>query len=148
MKVLVTGASGFIGSHLVKRLLQLNYQVVNLDIKRSHISRFYQVDINHRQALERIFEKEKPDKICHLAALTGVRESIKQPQAYFKTNVLGTLNLLELAVKYGVKDFFFASSSSVYGNQKKAPFKEPDGADKPISPYAASKRSAELLLYT
>jgi len=147
MKILVTGASGFIGSHLVKKLLKLNHQVVSLDIRRSRISRFYKADINCRQALERIFEKEKPDKICHLAALTGVRESIKQPQAYFKTNVLGTLNLLELAVKYEAKGFFLASSSSVYGNQKKVPFKETDCADKPISPYAASKRSAELLLF-
>lgn len=149
MKILVTGGSGFIGSHLIARLLRLNHSVVNLDKTRRQIKevKFYKADINHRKSLEKIFQREKPEVVYHLAAKTGVRESINQPQVYFQTNVLGTLNLLEAAVKYGVKGFFFASSSSVYGNQKKAPFKETDCADKPISPYAASKRAAELLIY-
>ncbi len=154
MKILVTGGSGFIGSHLIRKLIHLNHRVVNLDHRRSPINqvryrqgvKFYLVDINHQQALEKVFQREQPKAIYHLAAKTGVRESLRQPQTYFQTNVLGTLNLLEAAVKYGTKDFFFTSSSSVYGQQKKSPFHEDSQTSRLISPYAVSKRSAELLI--
>lgn len=154
MKILVTGGSGFIGSHLVARLACLNHSVVNLDKRRSPAGemsnkrqfKFYQADINDQEALKKIFQKEQPEVVYHLAAKTGVRESLKQPQVYFQTNVLGTLNVLEAAVQHDAKDFFFTSSSSVYGQQKKSPFCEDRQTSRLISPYAVSKRSAELLV--
>ncbi|MFA7466439.1 MAG: NAD-dependent epimerase/dehydratase family protein, partial [Parcubacteria group bacterium] len=100
-----------------------------------------------KKLLERIFKKEKLDKVMHLAALAGVRNSLLDPMAYEEVNVRGTLNLLEMARKYKIKNFVYASSSSVYGNNKKQPFSETDSVDTPISPYAATKKATELLAH-
>jgi UDP-glucuronate 4-epimerase len=97
--------------------------------------------------LEKIFKTEKLDKVMHLAALAGVRNSLLDPLAYEDVNIKGTLNLLEMARKYKVKNFVYASSSSVYGNNKKQPFSETDNVDTPISPYAATKKATELLAH-
>jgi UDP-glucuronate 4-epimerase len=117
------------------------------DFKNYPRFKFYTEDIRNFKALERIFEKEKPDKIVHLAAKVGVRPSIENPFIYEDVNIKGALNLLELARKYKIENFICASSSSVYGGNKKIPFSETDPADFPISPYAATKKSAELLCY-
>jgi len=109
---------------------------------------FYKADICNFKAMKKIFEKEKPEKVIHLAARAGVRPSIENPFIYEETNIRGTLNLLELAKNAKVKSFVFASSSSVYGNQKKIPFSETDNVDNPISPYATSKKAGELLCFT
>lgn len=165
MKILVTGGAGFIGSHTIRKLLSLHYAVVCVDnfnsyydpkIKEHNILDFkknknftlYKKDICDIGEMEKIFKKEKPDKIIHLAARAGVRPSIENPDLYFQTNVLGTLNLLKLSVQYHCQNFVYASSSSVYGSNKKIPFSEKDSTDNPISPYAASKKGAEELCYT
>ncbi|MFC1655701.1 NAD-dependent epimerase/dehydratase family protein [Patescibacteria group bacterium] len=162
--VLVTGGAGFIGSHTVKKLLDLGNRVVCVDnfndyyspdVKRHNASEFlgnlgsklYVADICDYLKLREIFEKEKPDKVCHLAARAGVRSSIYDPLLYQDVNVKGTTNILDLCVKCGVKKLVFASSSSVYGHTKKIPFREKDCTDKPISPYAATKKSSELMAH-
>lgn len=164
-KILVTGGAGFIGSHLTRRLLELGYHVVCVDdlndyyspkIKRKNIApflkeknfRFYKGDICDYDRLLEIFKHEKFDIVAHLAAWAGVRPSIANPYLYEKVNIGGTLNLLDLAAKYKIENFVFASSSSVYGNNKKIPFSESDPVDNPISPYAATKKSCELLAAT
>ncbi|EKD58674.1 MAG: hypothetical protein ACD_56C00073G0003 [uncultured bacterium] len=164
MKILVTGGAGFIGSHLSKTLIERDDQVVIIDnfndyyepqLKEDRIKmilkkckfKLYRVDIRDEKTLEKIFKKEKIDKVVHLAAMAGVRNSLKNPLLYEDVNVRGTMNLLELAVKFGIKNFVYASSSSVYGNNKKLPFSESDSVDMPISPYAASKKSCELMAH-
>ncbi|MEP7162680.1 MAG: GDP-mannose 4,6-dehydratase, partial [Candidatus Moraniibacteriota bacterium] len=109
--------------------------------------KLYRGDIRNRVFLEKIFKKEKPAKIIHLAAMAGVRNSLKNPALYADVNVMGTINLLDLAVKYKAKNFVYASSSSVYGNNKKIPFAESDPVDTPISPYAATKKATELIAH-
>ena len=147
-KILITGGAGFIGSHLTKALLKQNKSVISLDNFDDYYNpNIKKENINDFKALEYIFEKEKPDKIVHLAAKVGVRASIENPFIYEDVNIKGTLNLLELAKKYKVENFICASSSSVYGENKKIPFSETDPVDFPISPYAATKKSAELLCY-
>lgn len=164
-KVLVTGGAGFIGSHLCDGLLSIGKSVICLDNLNSYYSPkrkikniqhnldndkfiFITLDIQKKNQLELLFKRHKISKIVHLAARAGVRPSIEQPLWYRDTNVSGTINLLELAKTYGVKQFVFASSSSVYGNNTKIPFDEEDSVDKPISPYAASKKAGELFCYT
>ncbi|RLE44906.1 epimerase [Candidatus Woesearchaeota archaeon] len=163
--ILVTGGAGFIGSHVCDKLLQLGKKVICIDNLNPYYSPirkiknikhnfdnpnfvFYNVDIQDKDQLEEIFKKHKIDKICHLAARAGVRPSIEKPLWYRDTNVTGTLNLLELAKEFKVHNFIFASSSSVYGKNKKIPFSETDNVDYPISPYAASKKACELFCYT
>lgn len=165
MKLLVTGCAGFIGSHVGEALLKRGDSVVGVDEVNDYYDIrqkdknllllsaypefvFYKEDIRNYAALKSIFEKEKPEKVVHLAARAGVRPSIQEPILYQEVNVGGTLNLLELAKDYQVKSFVFASSSSVYGNQKKVPFSEEDDVNNPISPYAATKRAGELLCHT
>jgi UDP-glucuronate 4-epimerase len=165
MKILVTGCAGFIGSHVCEALLKRGDFVIGVDelndyynvrIKRQNLEilkasksfKFYKEDIRNYNGIRKIFEKEKPEKVVHLAARAGVRPSIEQPLLYEEVNVKGTLNLLDLAKDYKVKSFVFASSSSVYGNQKKVPFSEKDNVDNPISPYAATKKAGELLCHT
>src|SRR3989344_126006 len=121
MNFFITGGAGFIGSHLIKELLEKNHRNICL--------------------------KNNFDCVVHLAARAGVRPSIYYPKLYADVNILGTLNILECAKKYKVKKCIFASSSSVYGNNKKVPFLEIDPVDFPISPYAATKRAGELLCY-
>ena len=164
--ILVTGGAGFIGSHLVDRLLaEGGWHVTVLDdfndfydpsIKRenirAHLSnpkfKLSEADIRDRDALEKAFTETKFDCIVHLAARAGVRPSLKDPRLYVETNINGTLNLLDLARARGVKHFIFGSSSSVYGAKQKIPFSEEDPIFNPISPYAATKAAGELLCHT
>lgn len=164
--ILITGGAGFIGSHLVDRLLsERGWRVTVVDdfndfyepeIKRENISahkknpayRLFEADIRNQTALGQVFEESGFDCIVHLAARAGVRPSLSQPQLYAETNINGTLNLLELARKHGIKQFVFGSSSSVYGINTTVPFSEDDPIRQPISPYAASKAAGELLCHT
>src|SRR5713226_2091604 len=163
MKVLVTGGAGFIGSHLVEKLLADGHDVAILDdfndfydpqIKRDNISAVanqiavHEVDLRDESKVVNVFRREKFDAIAHLAARAGVRPSISQPQLYYDTNVDGTLHLLEAARMTGVQRFIFASSSSVYGVSKTAPFSEDLHLTQTISPYAATKIAAEFLCST
>ena len=166
---LVTGAAGFIGSHLCETLLQQGFDVVGLDnmnhyydpdIKQNNLLSvekvahaagrefsFYMGDIRHQDKVAQILRQDKIDTIFHLAAMAGVRPSLQNPRLYVDVNELGTINLLEEAKNAGVQKFIFASSSSVYGNQLKTPFAESDNVDHPISVYAATKKSGELLCH-
>lgn len=164
--LLVTGGAGFIGSSLIESLVKNpSYKIICLDDlnnyyspkqKQKNISSFlgknnflfYKTDIANYQKLEKIFKKHKINKIIHLAARAGVRASLKQPLLYQKVNVEGTLNLLELARKYKVPHFIYGSTSAIYGDQEKVPFSENDPCNRPISPYAATKKAAELLCHT
>ncbi len=164
MSTLVTGGAGFIGSHLCEALLSGGRRVVCVDdfndfydpaIKEHNVAgcrknrnfALYRADIRDIDALKKIFAKEKPEKIVHLAARAGVRPSIAQPLLYEEVNVKGTLNLLELARRHNARQFVFGSSSSVYGLNR-APFSEADTDLRPISPYAATKKAGEELCYT
>jgi len=164
MKILITGGAGFIGSHLAKKLMNRGDEVIIIDnfndyydpkLKKDRIKKFlkdykftlHRGDIRNYKLLEKIFKKEKLDKIVHLAALAGVRNSLLNPLDYEDVNIKGTMNLLELSVKHKIKNFVYASSSSVYGNNKKQPFSESDNVDTPISPYAATKKATELLAH-
>ena len=110
--------------------------------------RIYRGDICNTTLMEHVFEKERPEWICHMAARAGVRPSIQDPFVYIHSNVEGTTRLMELSRKYNVKNFVFASSSSVYGGSKSTYFDEEEVVDHPISPYAATKKICELLSYT
>lgn len=165
-KILVTGGAGFIGSHLVENLLaEENRQIVVVDnfndfyspeIKRANISAFLdnprfrlcETDICDGENLLKVFAENRFDAIVHLAAWAGVRPSLENPGLYTRVNVSGTLNLLEAAKDFGVKQFVFGSSSSVYGVNCKIPFSEEDRVQQPISPYAATKAAGELLCHT
>ncbi|KAL4731328.1 putative secondary metabolism biosynthetic enzyme [Fusarium chlamydosporum] len=164
--ILVTGGAGFIGSHLVEALLAEGcWKVAVVDnfddfyspeIKRANLAGLirnpnltvYEADIRDVEAMQAIFADNDFDVIVHLAARAGVRPSLEYPNLYFDTNVTGTLNLLNCAKDFGVKQFVFGSSSSVYGLGAKAPFSESYKASQPISPYAASKSAGELLCHT
>ena len=167
MKILLTGAAGFIGSNLAESLLARGDEVCAVDIfndyynplrKERNIQEaasqpnytLYRTDIRDFDGLKAIFEKERPDKICHLAGMANVRYSLKHPLLFEEVNIRGTLNLLELARQYQTEHFVFASSSSVYGGRldNGVPFNEDDRVDAPISTYGATKRSAELLAHT
>lgn len=165
MHILVTGGAGFIGSHLIEKLLKDEHTVVCLDnfndyydpsIKRQNIKTaltssnysLVESDILNVSGLETLFSRHRFDVIVHLAARAGVRPSIEQPLLYERVNVQGTMNLLEQCRIHNVKKFVFASSSSVYGANKKVPFEESDPVDNPISPYAATKKAGELVCYT
>src|ERR1051325_3892825 len=164
--ILVTGGAGFIGSHLVDRLLsEGDWQVSVVDdfndfydpaIKHATASRHEQnsnyrlfaADIRDRDALKQIFSSQPFDVIVHLAARAGVRPSLAQPLLYAETNINGTINLLEFAREHGIRQFVFGSSSSVYGVNEKVPFSEDDPIFNPISPYAATKAAGELICHT
>jgi UDP-glucuronate 4-epimerase len=168
-KVLITGGAGFVGSHVAEYLLSRGDDVVIIDevndyydvaIKESNLKllrdlypseerlSIYRGDICDADLMEYIFEKEKPQWVCHMAARAGVRPSIQDPFVYIHSNIEGTTRLLELSHKYGVKNFVYASSSSVYGGSKSTFFSEEEAVDRPVSPYAASKKACELLAYT
>jgi UDP-glucuronate 4-epimerase len=164
VKLLVTGGAGFIGSHLVDRRLARGDRVVVLDdfndfydpaLKRANVRahlphpcyRLAEGDIRDRALVFRLFTEERFDAVLHLAARAGVRPSLAQPVLYEEVNCIGTLHLLEAAVAHGKPRFIFASSSSVYGVNAKIPFAENDPIDRPISPYATTKRSGELFVY-
>ncbi len=165
MKILVTGGAGFIGSHFCERLVKEGIGVVCVDdlndyynpefkkknlawLKKQKRFCFKDIDICNQRRLRGVFKAHKIDKIVHLAARAGVRASIENPKIYEEVNVGGTLNLLKLSVENKVGQFILGSSSSVYGNSKKIPFEETDSCDSPISPYAATKRAAELLTFS
>ncbi len=158
---LVTGGAGFIGSHLVDRLLADGYKVTAVDnfdhfydpaLKRRNIASqlkhpkyaLVEVDIRDLESMQAKLSGDY-DVIIHIAAKAGVRPSIEDPRGYYETNVGGTQNILELSHKWGVKQFVFASSSSVYGENPNVPWREDDYVLKPISPYASTKVSCELL---
>lgn len=164
MRYMVTGAAGFIGFHLANELLRRGIEVVGVDdlnnyydvklkndrlalLKKNKNFTFYKADMSDMLSLEEVFKKEKIDKVCHLAAQAGVRRSIEDPFVYEKSNILGFLNILECLKKYEIKDLVYASSSSVYGDNKKVPFSEDQKIDKPISFYAATKASNELFAH-
>jgi len=163
MRVLVTGGAGFIGSHLVEKLLAASHDVVVLDdfndfydpqIKHANIAGFakdvtvYHVDLRDGESVRNLFHREKVNAIAHLAARAGVRPSIQYPRLYYDTNVTGTLHLLEAARVTGVERFVFASSSSVYGASKTVPFSEDEHLSQTFSPYAATKVAGEFLCST
>lgn len=164
IKILITGGAGFIGSACAKALIDRGDEVVIIDnfndyydpsLKEARIKKFlkgykfklYRGDIRDEKLVNKIFQTEKIDKVIHLAAMAGVRNSLIDPKLYLDVNVMGSVNLLEAAVKHKIKNFVFASSSSVYGNNKKTPFAESDNVDTPISPYAASKKADELIAH-
>lgn len=165
MHILITGGAGFIGSKIAQYLIDRGDEVSLIDnfndyydpsLKRDRISELlrgkdhilYEGDIRDESFLEKIFSTKSIDKVVHLAAMAGVRSSIEKPLLYEEVNVRGTMLLLEMVKKYPVKHFVYASSSSVYGNNKKIPFSENDSVDHPISPYAATKKATELLAHT
>jgi len=165
MRFLVTGGAGFIGSSLADNLLLQGHEVVCLDnfdnfydpeIKKENVSnaltystyRLIDGDIRDKQLLQSVFSENKIDMVIHLAARAGVLPSVQNPELYYDVNVMGTLYLLECMQKANVKKLIFASSSSVYGNNKNVPFSENMVVDYPISPYAASKKAGELLCHT
>jgi UDP-glucuronate 4-epimerase len=165
MKILVTGAAGFIGSHLANKLCNCGNQVVGLDnfndyydpqIKYQNANRLKQhahftmiaADIRDRDYLFNLFQQEKFDAVAHLAAMAGVRNAVEQPDLYIAVDYNGTQNLMDAARDNGVGNFVFASTSSVYGNTEQIPFVETDPCDRPLQPYAAAKRAAEILGYT
>jgi len=163
-KILVTGVAGFIGFHLSKALLERGIKVCGYDnlndyydvsLKEARLDilhkydgfSFYKNDLCDMDVLEDLFKKEKFDIVVNLAARAGVRNSITNPRAYVESNIVGFFNILELCRHYPVKHLIFASSSSVYGDNKKVPFSVEDKVDKPVSLYAATKKSDELMAY-
>ncbi len=166
MKILVTGAAGFIASKVVELLLADNHTVIGLDnindaydvrLKQWRLKQlanhpsftFHQLDIVDRAALQHtIFAHHTFDAVINLAARAGVRQSVEMPEVYIETNISGTLNLLELCRTFETKKFVMASTSSLYGSNNPRPFHEDSNTDRPLSPYAASKKAAESLCYT
>jgi UDP-glucuronate 4-epimerase len=163
--ILITGAAGFIGFHLTKKLCGLgfnavgidnlnNYYDVNLKHSRLHALesnpnfKFHQMDLTDRETLNQLFESNKFEYVINLAAQAGVRYSLVNPHAYVESNVLGFMNILEGCRHNSVKHLIYASSSSVYGANKKIPFSIHDNVDHPVSLYAASKKANELMAHT
>ncbi|MED4795952.1 GDP-mannose 4,6-dehydratase [Priestia megaterium] len=162
---LITGAVGFIGYFLSKKLLELGCTVIGIDnindyydIKLKHTRleqlepyekfTFLKVDISNKEALTNVFKEHKPSIVVNLAAQAGVRYSIENPDVYMQSNVIGFYNILEACRHYPVDHLIYASSSSVYGANKKVPFEESDFVDHPVSLYASTKKSNELMAHT
>ena len=165
MRILVTGTAGFIGFHLAKRLVEENYEVVGVDnlcpyydvnLKLDRIKqiehyknfKFIKLDLKDTEHVFKLFDEEKFDYVLHMAAQAGVRYSLKNPYQYIDSNILATVNLFEAVKKHQVKHFVLASTSSVYGANKNIPFSVHHNVDHPISLYAATKKSAELIAHT
>ena len=164
MKILVTGSAGFIGFYISKYLLERGDEVVGLDnfndyyevslkedrdkiLEKYGNFRLYRGDLENLDFVKKIFKENKINKVCHLAAQAGVRHSLIYPHSYIQTNLVGFTNLIDEAKNADVKDFIYASSSSVYGNNKKIPFSVEDRVDAPASLYGATKKSNELIAY-
>ena len=169
-KVLITGAAGFIGFHSSQRLIEEGYEVIGIDnfnnyydvkLKKARIEyiekskksihkkwKFIKCDLLERTKLDEIFDKYNPEYVINLAAQAGVRYSIDNPREYINSNIIGFMNLIECCRYSNVKHFVYASSSSVYGGNKTIPFKEDQGVNHPVSLYAATKRSNELIAHT
>ena len=167
MKILITGCAGFIGFHLTYKILDnFNYCIFGIDnlnnyydlsLKNQRIKKlkninkkfkFSKIDIQNEKRIDKLFKVEKFDCVINLAAQAGVRYSIKHPEKYFNSNIKGFFNILCASKKFKVKHMIFASTSSVYGNQTKFPIKEDANTDKPLSFYAASKKSNEVMAYS
>ena len=163
--ILITGAAGFIGSFLSKRLLKEGYQVIGIDnlndyyevsLKTTRLKElepfdnfiFIKEDISNKDAIKKVFKEFKPNIVINLAAQAGVRYSLENPDVYIQSNIVGFFNILEACRYYPVEHLIYASSSSVYGANKKVPFEETDFVDHPVSLYAATKKSNELMAYT
>ena len=163
MNVLITGAAGFIGMHTTLKLLERGDEVIGIDnindyydvgLKKARLEKlkkykkftFFQLCLEDRIEIEKIFTKYKPERVIHLAAQAGVRYSLENPLAYISANIEGFVNILEGCRHNDVKHLTYASSSSVYGGNKKLPFSEHDNIDHPVSLYAATKKSNELML--
>lgn len=164
MTVLVTGGAGFIGSHLTRALLARGERVVCLDNfndyyaparKRANVAPFLahpaytlvEGDIRSAATVDEVFARHRPARVAHLAAMAGIPPSVRDPVLYEQVNVGGTVQVLKAAVEHGVRTFALASSSSVYGATTRVPFREDDPADRPLAPYAATKRAAELMAH-
>ena len=164
-KILITGAAGFIGFHLTTLLLDKGYQVIGVDnmndyydtqLKEDRLSilqqhnnfTFYKIDLKDKRLVDKLFKKYKTDYVINLAAQVGVRYSITNPYAYIDSNIIGFMNILEACRNYQVKHLLYASSSSVYGGNKVAPFSTNHNVDHPVSLYAATKKSNELMAHT
>ena len=165
MKILITGTAGFIGYHLSKKLLDESYQVIGIDnlndyydpsLKQSRLEilgkynnfNFQKVDLKDKTGIDNIFETQRPTHVINLAAQAGVRYSIENPHAYVDSNLIGFMNILEACRNYPVEHLLYASSSSVYGGNKVAPFSTNHNVDHPVSLYAATKKSNELMAHT
>ena len=165
MKVLLTGAAGFIGMHVALRLLERGDEVVGLDnlndyydvrLKEARLARltpaagfrFVRMAVEDRDGMAKLFEAERFDRVVHLAAQAGVRYSLQNPNAYIDANIVGFMNVLEGCRHSAVKHLVYASSSSVYGGNTKMPFSEADSVDHPVSLYAATKKANELMAHT
>lgn len=164
MKFLITGAAGFIGFHVSQRLLEAGHEVTGIDnlndyyevtLKEARLAQiksslftFKKIDLADRIAMEQLFSESKFDRVIHLAAQAGVRYSIENPHAYAESNLMGHLNILEGCRHNKVKHLLYASSSSVYGLNRKMPFSTEDSVDHPVSLYAATKKANELMSHT
>lgn len=163
--ILITGAAGFIGSFLSKRLLEQGYQVIGIDnlndyydvsLKEERLKmlngdsgfEFLKMDLADQEEIINLFEAKRPEVVINLAAQAGVRYSIENPDAYISSNIVGFHNILEACRAYPVQHLIYASSSSVYGANKKVPFEETDRVDSPVSLYATTKKSNELMAHT
>lgn len=164
-RIIVTGAAGFIGFHISKKLLDDSYQIIGIDnlndyydpsLKQSRLEilgeynrfNFHKVDLKDKAAVDSIFETYQPTHVINLAAQAGVRYSIENPYAYVDSNLTGFMNILEACRNYPVEHLLYASSSSVYGGNKVAPFSTNHNVDHPVSLYAATKKSNELMAHT
>jgi UDP-glucuronate 4-epimerase len=164
MKILVTGAAGFIGMHVARQLLERGDEVFGIDnlneyydqrLKHARLEelthfpnfRFDLVDVADKSRLGEVFASFRPEKVVHLAAQAGVRHSLKHPDSYVQSNLVGFVNILEVCRHCDVQHLVYASSSSVYGGNTKVPFSVTDNVDHPLSLYAATKKSNELLAY-
>jgi UDP-glucuronate 4-epimerase len=165
MKVLVTGAAGFIGMHVCERLLARGDDVVGVDnlndyydvaLKEARLARltpdsrfrFFRLDIADREGIAALFAAERPQRVINLAAQAGVRYSLENPHSYVDSNVVGFVNILEGCRHNGVEHFVYASSSSIYGGNEHMPYSEHDNVDHPVSLYAATKKANELMAHT
>ncbi len=165
MTILITGSAGFIGYHLTKKILNKKTEVIGIDninnyydikLKKNRINdlkknkkfSFFKIDLSEYKKINNIVKNKKIKIIIHLAAQAGVRHSIKNPRSYFKSNLEGFFNILEISRHNNIKHLIYASTSSVYGESKKFPLSEIDVTDKPISFYAATKKSNEIMAYS